>query len=58
MVGGEHYLKLGLKVFEDLEENYEIVSRLINYKAICRTAPATPGLLKRGSHLATLVNRQ
>ena len=31
------------KGFEDLEE--KDVSELINYKGVCRTAPATPGLL-------------
>ena len=30
---------------EDLEEKDESISELINYKGVCRTALATPGLL-------------
>ena len=31
---------------QDLEEKDESVSESVNPKAVCRTAPATPGLLK------------
>ena len=31
--------------FEDLEEKHELISELINDGGVCRTAPATPGLL-------------
>ena len=31
---------------EDLEENDKSLNQLINYEAVYRTAPATPGLLK------------
>ena len=33
------------KWFEDLEEKDELISHLINDKAVFRTAPATQGLL-------------
>ena len=31
--------------YEDLEEKDELMNESINYKAVYRTAPATPGLL-------------
>ena len=31
--------------FKDLEEKGELVTQLINYKGVCKTAPATPALL-------------
>ena len=31
--------------YEDLEEKDDSVNELINDEAVCRTAPATPGLL-------------
>ena len=31
--------------FEDLEEKDELVTELMSDKAVCRTAPATQGLL-------------
>ena len=31
--------------YEDLEEKAHSLTHLINYEAVCRTAPATPGLL-------------
>jgi hypothetical protein len=34
--------------YEDLEEKDEWINQLINYEAVYRTAPATPGLLKTG----------
>ena len=52
-MGGEHSLKnfssLALTVcdlwyFEDFEEKADS----LNYEAVCRTAPATPGLLISG----------
>ena len=33
------------RCFEDLEENDESVNELFIDKGVCRTAPATPGLL-------------
>ena len=32
--------------FEHIVEKDDWVSEFINYKAVCRTSPATPGLLK------------
>ena len=36
--------------YEDLDEKAhgltDLINYLINYKAVCRTAPATPGLVK------------
>ena len=32
-------------IFEDLEEKGEVISQSMNEKGVCRTAPATPGLL-------------
>ena len=37
---------LDLWCFEDSEEKDELISELINDGGACRTAPATPGLLK------------
>ena len=31
---------------EDLEEKDDLVNELMNDKGVCKTAPATPGLLK------------
>ena len=31
--------------FEDLGEKDELLNELISYGGVCRTAPATPGLL-------------
>ena len=36
---------LGVMIFEDLEEKDELVTELMSDEAVCRTAPATPGLL-------------
>ena len=33
--------------FEDREEKDDWLTELISYKGVCRTAPATPGLLKK-----------
>ena len=55
MVWDEHYLKnvrflaltvLELSCFEDLEENDCLINESIVDKGVCRTALATPGLLK------------
>ena len=60
VVGGEHSLKilapyLLLFVIYDIMKIWrtrmndwlnQSINQLINYKAVCRTAPATPGLLK------------
>ena len=35
-----------LLYYEDLEEKDDGLTHLINDEAVCRTAPATPGLLK------------
>ena len=32
--------------FEDLEENYDCLSKRLNHDGVWKTAPATPGLLK------------
>ena len=39
-----------LWLFEDLEEKDESISELINDGGVCRTAPATPGLLTIEKH--------
>ena len=36
---------LGGKVIWQSEGKYQLFNELINYEAVCRTAPATPGLL-------------
>ena len=33
-------------MIEDLEEKGELMNKSISYQCVCRTAPATPGLLK------------
>ena len=38
--------------FEDLEEKDRSLDQLINDGGVCRTAPATPGLLKILNHAA------
>ena len=57
MVGGEHSLKISapqllwfgidsaLKIFP--QTIGELMNERINHEAVCRTAPATPGLLIR-----------
>ena len=48
------------KCFEDLEEKddllTELTNLLINYKVVCRTALATPGLLNTDNHTDTLTS--
>ena len=58
MVGGEHSLKISapqllwfgidsaLKIYP--QTMTQLMNELINDEAVCRTAPATPGLLKIG----------
>ena len=41
--------------YEDLEEKDDWVTDLMNDRGVCRTAPATPGLLKIGHHPGTAV---
>ena len=36
---------LGVMIFEDLVEKADSLTDLISDKVVCRTAPATPGLL-------------
>ena len=36
---------LEFRFFEDLEEKDDSVTQLISGEGVCRTAPATPGLL-------------
>ena len=55
MVGGEHSLKISAPqllwdginsaLLEAISTNHDLMNELINYEAVCRTAPATPGLL-------------
>ena len=42
-----------LRFYEDLEEKAHGLTDLINNKAVCRTAPATPGLLNTHGVLLT-----
>ena len=37
--------KIGCIDNEDLEENSDLVNKLIGNKAVCKTASATPGLV-------------
>ena len=50
LIFSQNFSSLALTVcdlwyYEDLEENDESIKELINYEAVYRTAPATPGLL-------------
>ena len=63
VVGGEHGLNIfsslaitfwDLWCFEDLEEKDDWLTETINDKGVCRTAPATPGLLKSNTLISGL----
>ena len=43
--------------YEDLEEKDQSISEIINYGGVCRTAPATPGLLNINTDLTSRVHQ-
>ena len=51
LLGDEHYLKMSAckawvgQCFEDISTKDDWLTKLMNDKVVCRTAPASPGLL-------------